>query len=117
MNISLYSMAIVYIAAGIYHFVNPRFYIKMMPTYIPYHFQLVAVSGVMEILFGLMLVPESTRSIGAWLIIALLIGVFPANIQMSVNFYKKKNRYFWLTIVRLPFQLLFIWWALKFTNS
>lgn len=89
----------------------------MMPAYIPFHAQLVIISGVMEILFGLMLIPENTRSIGAWFIIALLIAVFPANIQMSINFYKKKKPYFWLTIVRLPFQLLFIWWAWTFTNS
>lgn len=115
MNISLYLMAVVYVLAGIYHFVNPRFYIKMMPTYLPYHSQLVVISGVMEIIFGLMLIPDATRIIGAWLIIALLIGVFPANVQMMMNFKKKKNPYLWLTVVRLPLQLVFIWWAWKYT--
>jgi uncharacterized membrane protein len=116
MNVSLYSMVVVYVFAGVYHFVNPRFYLSMMPQFIPYHSQLVAISGVMEILFALMLIPETTRVIAAWLIIALLVGVFPANIQMSVNFYKKKNRFFWFTIARLPLQILFIWWALQFTH-
>jgi uncharacterized membrane protein len=117
MNTSLFFMVVVYVAAGIYHFVNPRFYIKMMPTYLPYHSQMVIISGVLEIVFGLLLIPELTRAIAAWLIIALLIAVFPANIQMSVNFWEKKNKYFWFTIARLPLQLLFIWWAWMFTNS
>jgi uncharacterized membrane protein len=57
------------------------------------------------------LIPDATRSIAAWLIIALLIAIFPANIQMSINFKRKNNPYFWITIVRLPLQLLLIWWA------
>ncbi len=116
--ISLYSLAGFFIFAGIMHFVSPRFFLKIVPTYIPlsYHKLLVDVSGVFEIIFGTMLLFEQTRSIGAWLIIALLVAVFPANIQMSVTFWKKKNRFFWGTIARLPLQVLMIWWAWTFTN-
>ena len=36
----------VMIAAGINHFVNPRFYKAIMPDYLPAHDELVAASGV-----------------------------------------------------------------------
>ncbi len=116
--LSLYIMAGFYIAAGVYHFVNPRFFLNIVPTYIPlkYHSLLVQVSGVFEMLFGAMLFFEPTRSFGAWGLIALLIAVFPANIQMSVTFWQKKHPLFWGTIARLPLQIALIWWAWTFTH-
>jgi uncharacterized membrane protein len=77
---------------------------------------LVSISGVFEIVFGTMMFPEATRTYGAWLIIALLIAVFPANIQMSVTFYQNKNPYFWGTIARLPLQIVLIYWAWMYTH-
>ena len=71
--------------AGIMHFVTPAFFIKIVPPYIPFPRELVALSGVFEILLGaLLLVPFCTR-IAAWGIIALLIAVFPANIYLYQN--------------------------------
>lgn len=115
---SLYFMAGLYIAAGIYHFVNPRFFLKIVPTYIPlkYHSALVYISGVFEFVLGVMLLVESTRVLAAWGLIALLVAVFPANIQMSVTFWQKKNPFFWGTIARLPLQIVLIWWAWTFTH-
>jgi uncharacterized membrane protein len=111
-------MAALYITAGIFHFVAPRFFLNIVPTYIPirYHKSLVSISGVFEIVFGTMMFPEATRTYGAWLIIALLIAVFPANIQMSVTFYQNKNPYFWGTIARLPLQIILIYWAWMYTH-
>lgn len=115
-TILLYVMALLYIAAGIYHFVNPRMYMRIMPTYLPFHLPLVYISGVCEIAFALLLIPESTRPVGAGLIIALLIAVFPANIQMAVTFYQKQNPSLWIAIARLPLQLVLICWAWIYTK-
>lgn len=116
--LSLYIMCGFYIAAGIYHFVNPRFFLNIVPTYIPlkYHMPLVQVSGVFEIALGAMTLYEPTRIYGAWGLIALLVAVFPANVQMSVTFWQKKHPFFWGTIVRLPLQIVLIWWAWTFTH-
>ncbi len=114
-KISLYLMVAFYIAAGINHFRSPKFYLQIMPPWLPYHKALNYISGACEIIFALLLIPESTRSIGAWLIILLLIAIFPANIQMTLDFKKKRNKYFWLSILRLPVQLFFIWWAWLYT--
>jgi uncharacterized membrane protein len=113
-NFFLYLMSAVYIIAGANHFVNPRFYMKIMPPWLPYHAMLVAVSGVCEIAGALLLLPVATREVGAWFIIALLIAVFPANVQMMMNYAQRHNPYLWVTIVRLPLQAVLVWWAWRY---
>ena len=115
--ILLYVMASALVAAGIYHFVNPKMYQRIMPTYLPWHMPLIYISGVLEIAFGLLLIPEGTRPIGAWLVIVLLIAVFPANIQMAVSFWKKQKPTLWIALLRLPLQLVLIYWAWIYTKK
>ena len=112
----LYLMAAAYVVAGLNHFFNPRFYVRIMPAWLPWHTQLVAISGLCEIAGGLMLLLPATRVAGAWFLIAILIAVFPANIQMTVNFAQRHNPYLWVTILRLPLQLVLIWWAWLYTK-
>jgi uncharacterized membrane protein len=114
---SLYTMVVLYVIAGINHFINPEFYLKIMPAYIPYHLFMVYLSGVFEIVFALLLIPQQTRRIGAWLIILLLIAIFPANIQMAIDWNNENNPNFWIAIVRLPLQLILIWWAWIYTRK
>lgn len=109
-------MALGYVIAGIFHFTHPSVYKKIMPLWLPYHHALIYISGVCEIVFGLMLIPEYTRPIGAWLIIAMLVAIFPANIQMMINFWNRNNPYLWIAIARLPLQIVLIWWALAYTK-
>jgi uncharacterized membrane protein len=112
----LYAMALLYIAAGIYHFVRPQGYVKIMPPGLPWPLALVYISGVCEILLGALLFPENTRSIAAWGIIALLVAVFPANIQMTINYFHYNNAMKWFTVARLPLQFILIWWAWLYTR-
>jgi len=59
MSMSLIIMAVLYILAGINHFVMPRFYMRIMPRYIPFHRFMVIASGIAEIVLGaLLLMPE-----------------------------------------------------------
>ncbi len=112
----LYLMALIYVVAGVYHFVNPKLYMKIMPTYFPWHLQLIYISGVIEIVLGLLLIPESTRPVAAWLIIAMLVAIFPANIQMAVTFWQRNSSSLWMAIARLPLQGVLIWMAWLFTK-
>lgn len=107
----LYALALLYIAAGINHFVRPAFYMAIMPPYIPYHAALVAISGACEALLGLLVLPKSTRRFACWGIVALLIAVFPANIQMTVDWQRTHHAHLWIAYARLPAQALLIWWA------
>ena len=113
---SLYIMSVFYIVAGINHFWHEEFYLKIMPPWLPRQLELVWVSGFLETLFGILLIPGRTRSFAAWCIIILLVAIFPANIQMMLNYLHESNPKLWISIVRLPLQLLLIWWAYTFTS-
>lgn len=110
-------MAALYVAAGAYHFINPGFYKKIMPPYLPWHYPLIYISGICEIVFGIFLLPLATRRLAAWGIIILLIAVFPANIQMMLNYKAEHDPDLWIAIVRLPLQPLLIWWAWQFAKK
>lgn len=110
-----YAMGIFYIFAGSMHFISPAIYLKMMPKILPYHLALVYISGVAEILCGLGLLFQETRPLAAWATILLLIAIFPANITMAMN-----PELFgispWILYLRLPLQLLLIWFAYLYTK-
>lgn len=84
-SISKYLLAIFMIVAGTMHFVNPEFFLKIVPPYLPFHKELVLVSGVCEILLGVPLLVPKCSHLAAWGIIALMIAVFPANIYLFQN--------------------------------
>lgn len=108
---------IIFIIAGIIHFVIPKFYLQIMPPYLPYHLVLVYLSGLAEIVCGTFLIPKKTRRIGAWLTIALLIAIFPANVQMSIDSYSIGGLMFYVSVFRLPLQFLMVWWVYNITHS
>ncbi len=110
-------MILFYAGAGINHFVHPAFYLQIMPPWLPLHKELVFISGVAEVLCALLLLFTKTRRLGAWAAIALLIAVFPANIQMLLDYKRDNNPMLWVAILRLPIQLVLIWWAYSFTGK
>ena len=108
-------MVVIYALAGINHLINPEGYMSIMPAWLGWHYQLVIISGIFEILFALLLIPIKTRPYAAWCIILLLVAVFPANVQMMLDFKAEHNPYLWVTIARLPLQLVLIYWAYTYT--
>ena len=110
-------MTLFYFAAGLNHFIRPQFYLKIMPPWIPVHKGLVLISGIGEVLLALLLLFPVTRRLAAWGIIVLLVAVFPANIQMLINYYESNNPMLWIAVLRLPLQLVLIWWAYGFTKA
>lgn len=79
---SKYLLAILMIGVGTLHFVRHDFFIKIMPPYLPWHLELVYLSGFFEVVLGLLLLVPRFSRLAAWGIIALLIAVFPANIYL-----------------------------------
>lgn len=110
-------MAAGYIAAGINHFRSAGFYYKIMPSYLPYPYPLIYISGLCESGLGILLLFPATRKFAAWGIIALLVAVFPANVQMLVNYIHEHNPQIWVAVLRLPLQIPLIWWAYSFTKT
>ncbi|GAB3029881.1 DoxX family protein [Spirosoma pulveris] len=113
-NLSLYIQAVVYIAAGLNHFISPKTYLAIMPPYIPAHNLMVILSGIAEVLLGVGLLFPATRSLSAWGLILLLIAIFPANVHMAISSRFAKLPA-WLRWGRLPLQGLLIWWAYQYT--
>ena len=114
-TIILYIMAAFFVYAGISHFTKKNFFMKAMPPYIPNHEAVVVLSGIAEIIFGIGLLFQPSRSYAAWGIILLLIAVFPANIYMATSG-KFKNIPQWLLWLRLPLQIVLIAWAYLYTK-
>jgi uncharacterized membrane protein len=113
--ISAYTMGFFYVAAGIYHMVNPQVYERMINDFLPFAYALVIASGIAETLLGIGIWFAATRHYAAWGIIALLVVVFPANVNMALH---PEQWHVSATIlwVRLPLQLLFIYWAYTITK-
>jgi uncharacterized membrane protein len=107
----------VFIAAGANHFLNPRFYRAIMPDYMPAHDELVAVSGVAEIVGGAALMHPRTRPFGGWWLVATLIAVFPANLHMALHPERYRKFAPAALYARLPVQLLFIAWVRSAARS
>ena len=112
-----YLLAVSFVLAGFYHFINPSFYLKMMPPYLPAHLFLIYASGFFEIALGVaLLIPKLTRA-AAWGIVGLLVAVFPANIFMAMNTELFPEYDAKLIYTRLPLQLLLIAWAFWLTKK
>lgn len=116
-NISLYVMAILYTAAGVMHFINPGFYLKIMPPYLPWHLELVYISGAIEVFLGMALLIKNLRHLAAWGIILLLLAVFPANFYQFTSGGAGMQVPDWALIMRLLFQIVLIAWAYWHTRK
>jgi len=101
------------VAAGLNHFRVPATYEAMVPSVLPRADILVVVSGLAEIAGGLGLLHPRTRRLAAWGLIALLLAIFPANINMAVNHLPLGNEPVptWALWARLPLQAVLIAWA------
>jgi uncharacterized membrane protein len=108
--------AVTFTFTGMMHFIVPAVYEAVMPPYLPFPRLLVLVSGLCEIAGAIgVLLPQPWRKWAGAGMVALLIAVFPANIEIARHGATFPNGAvitpFW-GWVRLPFQLFFIWWAI-----
>jgi uncharacterized membrane protein len=104
-----------FVLSGVNHFRSPRFYRAIMPDYLPAHDELVAASGVAEIVGGVGLLAASAgvRRWSMWWLLATLVAIFPANIHMAVHHerYPRIPGGRRALYARLPFQGVFAWWV------
>jgi len=112
-----YSLAILFILAGALHFVITPVYVSIMPPYLPAPTLLVQISGAFEILGGIGLLVPVTQPLAAWGIIALLICVMPANLNMALHPQHWPTIPVWLLWARIPLQLPLIYWAWLYTRQ
>ena len=111
--ISLFLMSAIYCFSGISHFRKPNIFLKITPKWVPYPEKVNLLVGGIEIILGIALLFSRTRSYAAMGIIVLLLAVFPANIYHFQQA-RKKGKFVIPTLIRLPIQILLIYWAYTF---
>lgn len=105
------SVAALFFTSGTLHFVAEKFFVAIVPRGLPKPRMIVQVSGVGELAGAAgVLIPQTRRFAGKGLI-ALLLAVFPANVNMAVNAERFKQVPAWALWARLPLQLVAIAWV------
>ena len=111
-KVGILIMAIFYINVGVKHFIDPEWFLYIIPPYLKFiGLELVYISGVFEILLGTLLLFPKYRKISAYGIILLLIFVYPANIYLAFNEEPQQLigiSSFMASWVRLPIQFVLI---------
>lgn len=99
--------------SGVIHLARPQTFVPSMPSRVPRQVDVIRASGVAELACAAGLLVPSTRRVAGRASAALLVGVFPANVQMTVDAARvvtergsSPKRVAWLagTVARLPVQ-------------
>lgn len=99
--------------SGILHFVSPKPFEAIVPKALPARRALVYASGAAELACAAGLLAPRTRRLAGAASAALLVAVFPANVQMAVTAKQRldrdpadtaKRRFLAGTVARLPLQ-------------
>ena len=111
--ISIVALGLAFLLAGAMHFIAPRSYLPMMPSYLPYPQQLIAISGLAEMAGGLGVLIPFVRRLAGYGLIALLIAVFPANLNMAIHHTQIPGLHVtpFMAWLRLPRQLPMMYWV------
>lgn len=110
-----YLLGVILVAAGFNHFRVPKFYERIMPSYIPAHSSTVLLSGIVEMVLGLVLLNKDTQMYAAWGIIAMLILYLPIHVHMLQNEEASLKLPKWVLVLRIPLQFILIYWAYQYT--
>ncbi len=115
-------LATLFLTSGVVHLVRPELMEPMVPRALPAARRLIHLSGAAELACAVGLLAPRTRKPAGWASAALLVLVFPANVQMAVTAHKRAQRDIGstskqamraATVARLPLQLPLIRTALK----
>jgi uncharacterized membrane protein len=112
----LYLMAILYIAAGINHFIKPKIYLRIMPNYLPNHKLLVTLSGLAEIILGIMVCIPLLKNIAITLIILMLLVFLTVHFYMISNEKASAGLPKWVLVLRIPMQFALMYWAYSYLS-
>jgi len=117
-RIGLFGLLIFFAGTGVLHFVNPAQFVAIMPAYLPLHLELVYLSGIFEIVLGVAVLVPQTRQWAGYGLVALLVAVYPANVNMALHPepFVADGVSLGAIYARLPFQFLFMYWAVWATR-
>ncbi len=106
-------IALIFGVAGVSHFVIPAAFERIVPPWVSDAHAAVFWSGVAELLGAVGLLMPATRVTAGWGLIALLVAVLPANVQMLLNARAAgASTVFEVALwARLPLQPALMWWV------
>ncbi|WP_141719944.1 hypothetical protein [Domibacillus iocasae] len=104
-----------FLLAGIAHFTRSRGFEAIVPGFLPFKKAIVAISGVIEIMYGFALLLNRGTSFVTKTLPGFLAAVFLANVYMAVKRIPLGNKQLppWVLWGRLPLQWLLIKGAKK----
>ena len=105
---SIIIMSLFYIIAGINHFINPVWYVRIVPPILPFKIVIVYITGILEIILGSLLFFPNTRFIAGWGLVILLVAIYPANIYVALTNGEAMDTTPIIAWGRLPFQFALI---------
>lgn len=100
--------ALILLAAGVYHFVNPAFYDPIMPEWFPKRLA-NAAGGIVELIIGVLLLMPKTKALGIWMALALMVFFLPLHIW-DITKARPAIGNHWMAAVRLLIQFALIGW-------
>ena len=116
--LTIFVMGVMYVFIGIKHFTDPQYFLDIVPPQLPFKLFLVYLTGLIEVVGGAAILAPKTRKAGAYLLIFLLLSVFPANIYLYVS--ETPQSLFGISetdaLIRMPFQIpliLLAYWHSK----
>ncbi len=120
-QILFFILIVFYIFAGYNHFASPSFYLPIIPPYLSnWANEINLLSGILEIILGILLIPKSTRPYAAKGIIILLILFIPSHIyfiqkgSFTLGAIEITSTLSWFRLlIGQPILMLWAWWASK----
>ena len=111
-------LAGVFATSGVVHLVRPETYEPIMPRFVPAPREVIYASGVLELFCAAGLLHPATRRVAGWASLAVLLGVYPANLKMAGDAMRTDNTPLKAaSLGRLPLQLPMIRTALRAARS
>ncbi len=118
-RLSLYFMAVLMTVAGIAHLVKPRFYLPIVPEWLPSRMAAIYVSGLVELLAGIGLFIPAYRREAALLVLLLMCIFLPLHAWDCFRFHPAMGST-GRALIRLLLQFVLIgwcWWLLLQTDG
>ncbi len=73
-------LIVFYFVAGVNHFIHPKFYLPLIPSYLPNPEAINWISGVLEIVLAIGVIMPTYRKNAVLLIIVMLIAFIPSHV-------------------------------------
>jgi len=104
-------LGIFMVYGGVIHLIKPDFYLPFVPYFLPFREEIIAISGVFEILVGLGVLIPRFRSFSALVVVGLMLIFLPIHIWDVFRSDPAIGNHT-AAMIRVPVQVVFIAWSL-----